>query len=151
MAQVANPRKQFNFSITVAGLDPFLAQKVTIPSESIEVDEHGDTNYIVKTGGIKKIGTLTIEKISFATSPDTWVFAWMNLVQSTPLGGGILPSLYWRNVIIDEYSTDGVSILNTWTCKDCWPSNRDAIELSRTDSGNTIEKIELQVNEVAKS
>ena len=36
MANIANPRKQFAFSIFAAGLNPFLAQKVTIPERSFD-------------------------------------------------------------------------------------------------------------------
>ena len=150
MAQIANPRKQFNFSIFFAGMNPFLAQKVTIPEESVDVTEHGDTNFLVKTGGIKKIGKVIIEKISFATVGDNWVYNWMLEVQNTQLGGGLLPSLYYRNGTIEEYSTDGITVLNRWTIIEAWPSQRGAIDLSRTESGNTMERIELEVNEIVK-
>lgn len=150
MAKVANPRKKFNFNIAFGGLAPFLAQKVTIPSESVDVDEHGDTNFLVKTGGIKKIGKVEIEQIMFATASDNWVYNWMLEVQNTALGGGLLPSLYYRNGIIDEYSTDGQTVLNTWELIETWPSTRDNIELSRVDSGNTMQKLSLEVNEIYK-
>jgi hypothetical protein len=150
MAQIANPRKQFNFSVFFAGMNPFLAQKVTIPEESVDVTEHGDTNFLVKTGGMKKVGKLVIEKIMFATAPENWVHNWMLEVQNTAWGGGLLPSLYYRNGIIEEYSTDGITVLNRWICKEAWPSQRGNIELSRTDSGNTMERLELEVNELYK-
>ena len=150
MANIANPRKQFNFSIYAPGLNPFLAQKVTIPEVSIDVVEHGDTNYDVKTGGRKKIGTILIDQISPATGPDNWVETWMNQVQNEILGGGFLPSIYKRNLTIDEYSTDGVTIINQHECFGCWPSKRNGIELNRRGSDNTLKSIELQVDQVNK-
>jgi len=150
MANIVNPRKLFQFSIYAPGLSPFLAQEVTIPEESIDVDEHGDTNFNVKTGGKKKIGKLIIQKIMLATLPELWVYNWMNEVQSTSFGGGLLPSIYYKNLTIDEYSVDGITILNTWTLIECWPSNRAAIDLKRAETGNTIERCEFEVNEVVK-
>lgn len=148
MAQISNPRKQFNFTITIAGLNPFLAQSVVIPEQSFDVTEHGDTNFLVKTGGLKKFGKIIIEKISRATAPDNWLNNWMSEVQDTALGGGLLPSAYKRTVIIEQFSNDGVTVINRWACYGCWPSKRDGIDLKRTGSDNTMEKFELEVDEV---
>ena len=57
--KVANPRKQFQFGIILPGLDPFLCQKVKSPDLEFEVAEHGDTNFLVKTAGILKVGMVT--------------------------------------------------------------------------------------------
>jgi hypothetical protein len=151
MANIANPRKQFNFSIFALGLEPFLAQKVTIPEESIDVVEHGDTNYDVKTGGRKKIGALTIEKIMAGTGADNWVETWMSTIQNEFLGGGFLPSVYKQTLVIYEFATDGVVVINKTTCYGCWPSKRNGIELNRRGSDNTLQSIEFQVDQVQKS
>jgi hypothetical protein len=87
MAMIENPRKEFNFSIFTPGLNPFLAQKVTLPDWEIDEVAHGDTNYDVKTGGRAKFGSLTIEKISVATAPDNWIWLWMRQIQDVFLGG----------------------------------------------------------------
>lgn len=150
MANIANPRKQFNFSIFAAGLNPFLAQKVTIPEMSIDVTEHGDTNFDVKTGGRKKYGSLMIEQIQTATGPDNWVDVWFSQVQDEFLGGGFLPQLYKRTITIEEYSTDGVTIINTHVCYGCWPSKRNGIELNRRGSDNTMKSLEFQVDQIQK-
>ncbi len=150
MANIANPRKQFQFSIFAPGLNPFLAQKVTIPEVSIDVVEHGDTNFDVKTGGRKKFGKITIEKISTALGPDNWLESWMNEVQNVFLGGGLLPVVYKRTLTIDQYSNDGITIINSWICYGAWPSKRNGIELDRKGSDNTMESIELEVDQVSK-
>lgn len=151
MANIANPRKQFQFSISVPGLNPFLAQKVTIPEQSIDVTEHGDTNYDVKTGGRVKYGKILIDKISTALGPDNWVEDWMATVQNVFLGGGLLPSLYKQTVTIDQYSNDGVTIINSWTLYGAWPSKRNGVDLDRKGSDNTLESIELELDQVAKA
>lgn len=150
MANIANPRKQFNFSIFAPGLNPFLAQKVIIPEESIDVTEHGDTNYDVKTGGRRKIGAIVIEQIMTAIGHDNWVEGWMNQVQNVMLGGGYLPFIYKRNLTIDEYSNDGVTLINQTRCFGCWPSKRNGIELNRRGSDNTLKSIELQVDQIQR-
>jgi phage tail-like protein len=151
MANIANPRKQFQFSVYAPGLNPFLCQKITLPEWSIDITEHGDTNYLVKTGGIKKIGKLLMEKISSALAPDNWVENWMSEVQNEFLGGGFLPSIYKRTLTVDQYSNDGITIINTWTFYGCWPSKRNGIDLDRKGSDNTMESIELEVDQNAKA
>lgn len=150
MANIANPRKQFQFSISAPGLNPFLAQKVTAPEISFDITEHGDTNFDVKTAGRKKIGKLTIEKISTALGPDNWVEDWMNEVGNEFLGGGLLPSIYKRTLTIDQYSNDGVTIINSWICYGCWPSKRNGVELDRKGSDNTLETIEFETDQIKK-
>jgi hypothetical protein len=146
MAQIANPRKQFNFSIFCPGLNPFLAQKVTTPDIEIEEVTHGDTNHDIKTGGRLKVGSLNVDKISPATASDSWVFDWMNTIQNALLGGGALPSIYKRQITIEEYSTDGITVLNTHDYEGAWPKKRNGIELSRTQSENTLQSIEFAVD-----
>lgn len=150
MANVANPRKQFSFTITAPGLNPFLAQKVTIPEVSFDITEHGDTNYDVKTAGRKKIGNLTIEKISTALGPDNWVDNWIGECGNELLGGGLLPSVYKKTITVDEYSTDGITIINSWTFYGCWPCKRNGIELDRKGSDNTLQSIEFCVDQIGK-
>ena len=146
MAQIENPRKQFNFSIAVPGLNPFLAQKVNTPDSDIEQVSHGDTNHDIKTGGRIKIGNLMIEKISPATQGDTWFWDWMKAVQNTRLGGGALPSLYKRTLEVVEFSTDGVTVLNRHTYEGCWPTKLNGVELSRLGSDNTLQSVEFSVD-----
>lgn len=150
MANIANPRKQFQFSISAPGLNPFLAQKVTIPEESFDVTEHADTNFDVKTAGRRKVGKLMIDKISTALGPDNWIDDWINEVGNTFLGGGLIPAVYKRTVTIDEYSNDGVTIINSYICYGCFPSKRNGIELDRKGSDNTLQSIELEVDQVKK-
>lgn len=148
MANIANPRKQFNFTIQTPGLNAFLAQKVTVPEHEIEIVLHGDTNYDIKTGGRHKYGLILIDKISSATIADNYIWNWMQEVQDPFLGGGFLPSLYWRTVEITQFSTDGVIVLNRWRCYECWPSKVNGIELNRLGSDNTMESVELCTNQV---
>lgn len=150
MAIIENPRKQFNWSIFAPGLNPFLAQKTNVPELEIDVTTHGDTNYLVKTGGLKKVGILTIEKISQATGPDSWVWSWIYQVQDAFLGGGQLPSIYKKTIEIQHFSVDGVTIIDRWALYGCWPSKINGVELSRVDSNNTLENCEFQVDRVKK-
>ena len=146
MAMIENPRKEFNFSIFTPGLNPFLAQKVTLPDWEVDEVAHGDTNYDVKTGGRAKFGSLTIEKISVATAPDNWIWLWIRQIQDVFLGGGQLPSTYKRTIEIHEYSTDGITILNRHVLYGVWPKKINGKELNRMGSDNTLEKIEFAVD-----
>lgn len=147
MAKVANPRKQFQFTIIIPGLNPFLAQEVKLPDIDFDNVEHGDTNYLVKTAGMKKIGQLTVNKISPADSIDIFFRAYAQRIQNTLTGGGQLPSQYKVAIIVQEYSNDGVSVIETYTYKGCWPQKINGKDLSRKGSDNTIQSIEFSVDE----
>jgi len=146
MAKIANPRKQFQFNISVPGLNPWLAQKVRLPDLEIDMVEHGDTNFIVKTAGIKKTGTLNIEKISPADGIDSYVWDWMRQIQDTDFGGGDLPSNYKVDLIVEQYSNDGVTVIGRWLLIGCWPQKVNGIEYDRTGSNNTVESIDFCVD-----
>lgn len=145
-AKVQDPRKKFNFGIAIPGLYPFFAQKVTLPDWEVEMDEHGDLNSIIKTGGILNMGKLSLEKIGPAIGPDNWLHFWILQVQDGLRGTGMLPSMYKRPINVYQYSVDGLTVLNTWFYYGAWPQIINGIELSRQDSGNTIESAEFCVD-----
>lgn len=147
-AKIPNPRKQFQFNIIIAGLNPFLVQEVKTPDEDHDVVEHGDTNYDVKTAGRKKISTLTITKIFRADFPEAGFKNWTRRIQDTRTGGGEPPSIYKRPIIIEEYANDGRTVINRETYMGCWPSKVNGRDLNRRGSDNTTESIEFQVDEL---
>jgi phage tail-like protein len=146
-AKIPNPRKQFQFNIIIAGLNPFLVQEVKSPDVDFDVTEHGDTNFDVKTAGRKKLGTITITKIFHAQFPELEFRNWSRDIQNTMTGGGQPPSQYKRSVIIEEYSNDGRTVIERQTYMGCWPSKINGKDLSRRGSDNTTQAIELQVDE----
>jgi phage tail-like protein len=152
MAQIENPRKVFNFSIQVANLpiNPWLAQEVDIPEESLEVVSHGDTNHDIKTAGRHMYGNMTIRKLMLTSGSDNYFFDWMASCSDVLLGGGLTPTAYKRTLIITELAEDGGSIINTWIATGCFPSRRSAIALKRTSSDNTIEEVELSIDTLEK-
>ena len=152
MAQIENPRKVFNFSIAIAPLplDPWLAQKVTVPEIQIEVAEHGDTNHDIKTAGRVKYSNIMIEKIMTTSGADNYMFDWLSSCQDVTLGGGLVPPAYKRVLTITEHAEDGTSILNTWICRGVFPAKISNMVLDRQSSDNTIEGLELSVDTVEK-
>lgn len=152
MANISNPRKQFNFTVQIAPspINPFLAQKVTIPEVSVDVASHGDTNHDINTGGRVKYGKVQIEKISTTSGADNYFFDWLYSVQDPIIGGGQVPDQYKRVVTISELAEDGVSILNTWVCIGAFPNKINGTELNRLSSDNTIESVELTVDKIEK-
>lgn len=147
MANVPNPRKNFNFSISIAGLNPFLAQEVDLPNHDVDVVEHGDTNYVVKTGGQAKFDNLKVKKISDATGPDNWVWDWQKQIQDVFAGGGDLPSNYKRTIIVEQFAPDGLTVINTWVYYGAWPNKINNSTFKRIGSENTMEEIEFCVDQ----
>lgn len=155
MATVKNPRKVFNFSLAIVGqpIDPFLFQEVVQPDVEVETVEHGDTNYDVKTGGRVKVGKIILRKL-FRSTKDTeslYFWDWMKQVQDPTTGGGLTPDAYYRDIIVTELGTDGLSVINRWEYLECWPGKINGQTQRRTSSDNTIEEIELNVNTPNKS
>lgn len=151
-AKVKNPRKKFLFRITFVKhpFNSYLAQKVTLPDKEIDVVEHGDINRDVKTAGRVKIGTLKVEKLSTTSGPDNWINEWLYSCQDHINGGGLTPSQYWEDVLVEELAEDGTTVLNSHIMSEVWPIKIEGIELDRTASENTIESIEFAVGTIDK-
>lgn len=147
-AKIKNPRKQFQFTIIIPGLNPFLCQKAKLPDIDFDITEHGDTNFLVKTAGIKKIGKFAIDKLSESDRPDEFIWNWMRFIQDTKLGGGALPSEYKENIIVEQYSSDGITVIKRWVLSGAFPSKVNGVEFDRKSSDNTMESIEFECDEI---
>ena len=148
MAIIANPRKHFQFDICIPGLNSMLAQKVHTPDNELDVVEHGDRGFLVKTAGLIKITTLKIEKIQSADTLDLFMYNWAQQIRNTITGGGAVPQVYKQSIMIQQYATDGLTVIQTWLCKGAWPHKINGIEFSRITSDNTIENVDLCVDEM---
>lgn len=148
MANINNPRKSFNFQIFAAGLNPWLAQEVTIGEVTIEKVIHGDSNHEIKTGGMRKVGDINIKKLMPSDFLDAWLNNWIDQVQSATLGGGLLPIAYKRNLIIEMFGPDNISVVGTWEVIGAWPTRRAEYNLSRTSSDNIMEELDLACDDI---
>ena len=148
MAKVQNPRKEFNFQISIVGLNPFLAQTVKLPDIEFDNVEHGDVNYDVKTAGRKKVGMMRVEKIFDAEGLDTFIRNWMNQIQNQDTGGGQLPSQYKRSALVQQFAPDGVTVVEFWELEGVWPQKADGLNFNRRGSENTQQVIEFCVDEM---
>ena len=151
-AKVKTPRKNFLFSIQFPKhpINSYLCQKVTLPDIDIEQVTHGDINRDVKTAGRISIGNLVMEKLMTTAGSDTWVHDWLMSCQDILLGGGLPPSAYWETVVVSELAEDGTSVLNKWLLDEVWPCKISGLELDRTSSENTVEKVEVSVGTMQK-
>lgn len=152
MAKVKNPRKKFLWQLVFVKhpINGYLFQNVTLPEITVEQVSHGDINRDVKTGGRISVGNLIASKLETTSGSDTWLWDWISSVQDMILGGGLTPSQYWENVMINELAEDGVSILNSWVCTEVWPTKLNGQELDRMSSDNTLEEIEFSVGTIEK-
>lgn len=151
-AKVKNPRKVFLWQIVFVKhpINPYLFQRVDIPEVTIEQVSHGDINRDVKTAGRVSIGNLTATKLETTSGSDTWLWDWLQSCQDHVLGGGLTPTEYWETILINELAEDGVSILNSWTCDEVWPTRINGKTLDRMSSDNTIDEIEFSVGTIDK-
>ena len=152
MAKFANPRKSFNFSITITPdpINPFMFQKVTLPDAEIEQVAHGDTNHDIKTAGRVSYGNINAEKLQPSNQGDAYMWSWFDACQSSIIGGGSPPEIYKKVITIEEFAEDGVTILNTWIATGVWPARLPGAEKNRLSSDNTIENIEFSVDKLEK-
>lgn len=151
-AKVRNPRKKFLWQIVFINrpINSFLFQSVTLPEVNIEQTEHGDVNRSVKTGGRITVGNLICNKLETTSGSDTWAWDQLASIQDMLLGGGQTPSNYWDSIMVNELAEDGVSIINSWICDECWLCRINGQELDRMSSDNTIETMEFSVGTVEK-
>lgn len=146
-AKVKNPRKRFLWQISFPKhpVNSYKFQSCTLPEVSIEEVPHGDINRDVKTGGRVTIGTMTVRKLLTTDGSDTWFWDWLNSVQDILFGGGLVPTEYWEDAVVQELAEDGVTVINTHLLSEVWPARVNGLELDRTSSENTIEEIEFSV------
>ena len=149
MPQVSNPHKRFQFSIFIWGMNPFLAQKVTMPDREIESVPHGEGNHKIKTGGLIELGNIIVEKLMTASLPDKLIMGWIQVVQNEFTGGGAPPDIYKKAIQIQHLANNGSSVLQTWNYLGVWPTKINGIELDRMSSENTIQSIEFAVDKEA--
>lgn len=153
MANIQNPRKEFNFSIQIVGepINPFLVQDVTVSDSSISQVKHGDTNYDVKTAGRVEVGETELEKLMTTSGADNYMWAWHVSCQDAILGGGLTPNMYKRSVIVNELAEDGTSVINSWILSGVWPSKINGQKFTRKGTDNSIEKVTLSVDRMDKA
>lgn len=153
MAQIENPRKEFNFTLSVAPLpfNPWLAQEVDLPDSEIDVTAHGDTNHDINTAGRRKLGKITIKKLMTTDGPDNYFYDWHASCQDFISGGGLPPIAYKRVMTFSELAEDNATVINTWIAVGCWPNKISGNKLRRTGSDNIIEEIEITCDKIEKA
>lgn len=141
MAKVENPRKEFHFGVFVPGLDPFLVQKAKLPDIDFDITEHGEGGVMIKTRGIEKIGKFSIDKISRTNRLDKFIWNWRNLVRSTP------PSIHKRQVMVEHYGYDNITVVDRWQMNGTWPSKINGLSFDKKSSENSVNSIEFECDE----
>jgi len=153
MPVIKNPRKKFNFRITILTnpvLPVFAAQQVTTPDIEVEAVEHGFANTVLKTAGLVKVGTLKIDRIISMLPADGQAFIrWQQNAQNAITQTGGDPEDYKQIVKIEEYAQynqGNVEVIDTYYAIGCWPQKINGREYDRTASENVVESIELAVD-----
>jgi phage tail-like protein len=152
MAKVANPRKVFNWSIEIIPdpINPFLFQKVDLPDTEVEQVSHGDTNHDIKTAGRVSYSNIKAEKLMLSNQGDTYMWGWIDTCQSSVLGGGAVPDIYKKILLITELAEDGTTPLNIWTAIGAWPCKVNGWSLDRLKSENSLENLEFSIDKLTK-
>jgi len=149
MAEKVDPRKKHNFSISIAPdpINPMLFQKVTLPDMDIAVAEHGHTNHNIKTGGRVSFSNLLAEKLLSSKEADTYMWNWAASVADPLIGGGTIPEIYKKVIIVTEFAEDGTTPVDQHIYEGCWPCKINGQELDRmSDADNSIESVEFCVD-----
>lgn len=147
-----NPRKKFLWTLEFEGLEPALAQKVKIPTLTIDAAEHGSANILIKTGGMVKIADIEVSKLMFANKNENWAYDWFRKVSDPERGRVGVPSSYKKNGYILFYNPDLSSVLEKWQVLGCWVKSIEKDELDRTSvADNLMEKVVLSVDSIIRS
>lgn len=151
IANPINPRKKFLWTLEFEGLEPLLAQKVSLPKISIETAEHGSGNLLVKTGGMVKLTELEVSKLMFANKNEGWAYEWLKKVANPETGSNGVPTDYKKNGYLVYLQPDQETILQKWQLIGCFPKEYEIEELDKTSSDNLIEKITISVDYMVKT
>lgn len=150
LANPVNPRKKFPWSVEFEGLEPALVQKVQLPELSVDVQEHGVSNIVVKTGGMVKVGDCVLSKLMFMNKNENWAYNWLREVSDPETGVVGLPSQYKKNGYIIFYGPDMESVLEKWQIIGAFPKTLSKEELDRAATENLIEVVTLSVDTVKR-
>ena len=146
MGAYANPAKPFQFLVEIDGVEEFAVQKVTLPEITVGEVEHGAGNTTRKTAGMVTTGRCTIEKLVAGDGADVWAEVWTRLAQDPVTGGGALPQLAYRNIVIKRMDPSMTVVVQRYLLEDCFPVRYKPAELDRMQKEENIkETIELSV------
>lgn len=150
---ILNPRKKFNFRVSILPAPPipaFSVQQITLGDSTIEQVEHGFGNTVLKTAGQIKPGTIKMDLIEESTSGaiGAALWAWHWSAQNPAMQAGGDPTTYKRILKIEELGTGmGTPVaLNVWYAIGAWPAVMNGKEFDRTASDNTVRSIEFAVD-----
>jgi len=146
---IDNPAKEFQFRIVVMGFDPAYAQKAKLPDIDFDITEHGDAGHIIKTAGLVKLSKFSLDKLMPADKLDEWIWTWVKTIRNFKTGGGVLPSIYKRDIMVQQFSYDGFTPVRNWLLTGAWPSKVNGISFDKVSSQNTVTSIEFEVDEMA--
>lgn len=146
-----NPRKKFQWTLDFEGLEPMLAQKVTMPKLSIEAAEHGVGNVLIKTGGMVKIDDIKVTKLMFSNKNENWAYDWFRKVSDPEKGQVGLPTQYKKNGYIIWYQNDLVRVREKWQVIGCWVKEIEKDELDKTSSENVMEIVTLSCDGIIRT
>lgn len=151
MAQIEDPKKVFQFGYIAPGLNPYQVQQADIPDFDIEIAEHADTNFDVKTAGRMKFGNVVLNNLRPVSGGSNWVWTWIQSIVDV-IGGGIgNPLNYKQTHDIVQYSYDDVTVTDRWRCFGIFPIKINGQKLDRTKSENSMDNITLSVDRVVKT
>lgn len=151
MAQIEDPSKVFQFNYLAPGLNPYMVQEADIPDFDIQIEEHGDVNYDVKTGGRIKFGDITLKNLRPVSGGSNWIWGWVQDVVNVEDGSIGNPLDYKRNHDIVQYDYDNLTVIDRWRCLGIFPKKINGLKLSRTKSDNAMDDITLSVDRVIKT
>lgn len=153
MAQIEDPKKAFQFGYLAPGLNPYAVQQADIPDFDVEITEHGDLNYDVKTGGKMKFGDITLNNLRPVSAGigSNWVWDWIQSIVNVADGSIGNPIAYKQSHDIVQYDYDNITVTDRWRCFGVFPKKINGQKLDRTKSENSMENITLSVDRVIKT
>lgn len=146
MANVANPRKVFQYRILMNGIGNFECQKLTLPEEEIEKVPHGETNHDVKTPGRVSYTDLVVEKLKPTVPLNPEAREKLKAAQNVLTGGGLLPSALKEILTVQALDSSGTTVVETYSYDGAWLCKLSQNDFDRLMSDNQIETCTFSVD-----
>lgn len=144
MTKIANPAKNFNYSIVFGGVEVATAQSVDVGTIELAIDKHGDGADTVKTAGRNEGPDITIENlISVDTQEGRDFIKWMKKVYDFEKSEHGLPSDYKKDGFILELAPDKKTALRTIQVEEAFTYSITPSKKGDLEEGNSMDTVIL--------
>ena len=121
-ATVMDVRRQWQFTVQIAGIPPMLVTECTLPSPKMDEIKlpQGGANYAIKLpSGIVEWSDLVIKKAMLENAPDRFGWSWLQQAADCRSGVNLPATVVKKDGVILALNSVG-AVVETYQVRGCW-------------------------------